>query len=287
MTEEFKTYTPEQHVLNRPGTYIGSTDNETSDAYVREGDRLVINSIRYNPGLAHLFNEVLSNAGDHSEKTGEVSVIKVKVGDTIKIMNDGPGITSEVHHEHGIPVPQLIFGRLFSGSNYDDTQNRTWAGVNGIGVKAVNIFSSRFKVETGQNGIKYTQIWENNMTKVGKPKIEESDWTGTIITYTPDYERFGISQMTDDILFHLTKRVYDIAGVTNPTVKVTLNLKQIPINSSQTYFDTNTTAHHHFYDVKAEKLIDLDNKDIGPINIQKSIPGKKIKSVEVLVKLED
>ena len=64
-------------------------------------------------------------------------------------------------------------------------------------------------------------------------------------------------------------------------------LKQIPINSSQTYFDTNTTDHHHFYDVKGEKLIDLDNKDVGPIIIQKSIPGKKIKSVEVLVKLED
>ena len=31
-------------------------------------------------------------------------------------------------------------------------------------------------------------------------------------------------------------------------------LKQIPINSSQTYFDTNTTAHHHFYDIKAERL---------------------------------
>ena len=64
-------------------------------------------------------------------------------------------------------------------------------------------------------------------------------------------------------------------------------LKQIPINSSQTYFDTNITDHHHFYDVKGEKLIDLDNKDVGPITIQKSIPGKKIKSVEVLVKLED
>ena len=64
-------------------------------------------------------------------------------------------------------------------------------------------------------------------------------------------------------------------------------LKQIPINSSQTYFDTNTKAHHHFYDLQTQKLIDLDNKDIGPINIQKSIPGKKIKSVEVLVKLED
>ncbi len=64
-------------------------------------------------------------------------------------------------------------------------------------------------------------------------------------------------------------------------------LKQIPINSSQTYFDTNITDHHHFYDLKEEKLIDLKNSDVGPINILKKIEGKKIKSVEVLVKLED
>ena len=64
-------------------------------------------------------------------------------------------------------------------------------------------------------------------------------------------------------------------------------LKQIPINSNQTYFDTNISDHHHFYDLKEEKLIDLDNKDVGPINIRKKINGKKIKSVEVLVKLED
>ena len=64
-------------------------------------------------------------------------------------------------------------------------------------------------------------------------------------------------------------------------------LKQIPINSSQTYFDTNISDHHHFYDLKEEKLIDLDNSDVGPINILKKINGKKIKSIEVLVKLED
>ncbi len=64
-------------------------------------------------------------------------------------------------------------------------------------------------------------------------------------------------------------------------------LKQIPINSNQTYFDTNITDHHHFYDLKEEKLIDLENSDVGPINILKNIEGKKIKSVEVLVKLED
>ena len=64
-------------------------------------------------------------------------------------------------------------------------------------------------------------------------------------------------------------------------------LKQIPINSNQTYFDTNVSDHHHFYDLKNEKLIDLENSDVGPINILKRIDGKKIKSIEVLVKLED
>ena len=64
-------------------------------------------------------------------------------------------------------------------------------------------------------------------------------------------------------------------------------LKQIPINTNQTYFDTNISDHHHFYDLKDEKLIDLENSDVGPINILKKIDGKKIKSVEVLVKLED
>ena len=63
-------------------------------------------------------------------------------------------------------------------------------------------------------------------------------------------------------------------------------LKEIPIDSNQSYFDTNVTDHHHFYDISEKKLIDLDEVDVGPINIKKSVPGKKIKSVEVLVKLD-
>ena len=64
-------------------------------------------------------------------------------------------------------------------------------------------------------------------------------------------------------------------------------LKQIPVNSNQTYFDTNITDHYHFYNLKEGKLIDLENSDVGPINIKRKIDGKKIKSIEVLVKLED
>ena len=63
-------------------------------------------------------------------------------------------------------------------------------------------------------------------------------------------------------------------------------LKEIPINSNQSYFDTNVTDHHHFYDLTEKKLIDLEKDEVGAINIQKSIPGKKIKSVEVLVKID-
>ena len=64
-------------------------------------------------------------------------------------------------------------------------------------------------------------------------------------------------------------------------------LKEIPINSDQSYFDTNTSHHHHFYDENQKDLIDLDDADVEPVNINAKIPGKKIKSVEVLVKVED
>ena len=63
-------------------------------------------------------------------------------------------------------------------------------------------------------------------------------------------------------------------------------LKEIAINTSQTYFDTNISVHHHFFDEKERKLIDLENDEVEPIKIKKSIPGKKVKSVEVLVRVD-
>jgi len=62
-------------------------------------------------------------------------------------------------------------------------------------------------------------------------------------------------------------------------------LKEISINSDKTYFDTNTSNHHHFFDENSNELIDLHNNEVGSIKIKKNIPGKKIKSVEVLVKI--
>ena len=63
-------------------------------------------------------------------------------------------------------------------------------------------------------------------------------------------------------------------------------LKQVNIDSNNNYFDTNTSHHHHFFDETNNELIDLNNEDIKKIELKKIIPGKKIKCVEVLVKIE-
>ena len=64
-------------------------------------------------------------------------------------------------------------------------------------------------------------------------------------------------------------------------------LKEIALKGNKTFFDTNTKHHHHFYDEDMSQLVDIDDKNIS-VNYLSKIPiGKKIKSVEVLVKIED
>ena len=62
-------------------------------------------------------------------------------------------------------------------------------------------------------------------------------------------------------------------------------LKEISINSNKTYFDTNVSNHHHFFDENKKELVDLNDNDIGKVKIKKSLSGKKIKSIEVLVRI--
>ena len=64
-------------------------------------------------------------------------------------------------------------------------------------------------------------------------------------------------------------------------------LKEISINTEKSYFDTNVSNHHHFFDESKNELIDLKDSDVGNIEIKKKIFGKKIKSLEILVKIAD
>ena len=62
-------------------------------------------------------------------------------------------------------------------------------------------------------------------------------------------------------------------------------LKEISINSDKSYFDTNTSVHHHFFDEDTNELIDCGEDDVDSVNIKNNITGKKINSVEVLIKV--
>ena len=97
---------------------------------------------------------------------------------------------------------------------------------------------------------------------------------------------FTINDLAKNISNQLNEKI-SLATVYN-TVHAFKNkgyLKEISINSDKSYFDTNITDHHHFFDEDTNELIDCDTDNIEKINIKKNITGKKIKSVEVLIKV--
>jgi len=91
----------------------------------------------------------------------------------------------------------------------------------------------------------------------------------------------------NNILEKNSRKKISLATVYNTVhaLKKKGHLREISINSDKTYFDTNVTSHHHFFDENTNMLIDLKDDEVSPISIKKKILGKKIKSVEVLVKI--
>ena len=97
---------------------------------------------------------------------------------------------------------------------------------------------------------------------------------------------FTINDLVKSITEQLNEKI-SLATVYNTVhaFKKKGYLKEISINSDKSYFDTNTSIHHHFFDEDTNELIDCDQKDVDPINVKKNILGKKINSVEVLIKI--
>ena len=101
-----------------------------------------------------------------------------------------------------------------------------------------------------------------------------------------DTFHFTINDLAKSISNDLNEKI-SLATVYN-TIHAFKNkgyLKEISINSDKSYFDTNITNHHHFFDEDTNQLIDCDNEDIEEIRIKKNITEKKIKSIEVLIKV--
>ena len=234
LEETYKKLTQREHILQRPGMYIGSVKKQLEELWVANDSdpkniKMEKKMIEYSPGFMKIFDEILTNATDHSARDKSVTTIKVDYDITtgeISVQNNGNGIPVEMHKEHNMYIPELIFGNFLSGSNYDDSSTRTGAGTNGIGSKASNVYSKLFIIETVDSNSKkkFIQEFSNNMTERTQPKItSNSSKSYTKITFIPDYSRFEMNSLEPDTVLLMRKRVIDCIACTNENVQIYLN----------------------------------------------------------------
>lgn len=242
------------HILQRPETYVGSITSEEKDMFVVEDTSLkninvVKKKINYNPAFIKLFDEILVNASDQSIRTKKVKIIKINIdNEKISIENDGPSIPIELHDVENVYNPELIFGHLLTGENYDDNQDRVVGGRNGLGAKLVNVFSNKFVVDCCDGKNKYKQIFKNNMRDIGKPNIRESKGSKefTKITYYPEVSRFKLSNIDNDSISLMIKRCLDVA-VYNPKVRVIVNGITLPVKNVKDYMKMHLPNESEFF----------------------------------------
>tara|TARA_B110000008_G_scaffold279796_1_gene328698 strand:+ start:70 stop:3558 length:3489 start_codon:yes stop_codon:yes gene_type:complete len=257
LAKQYQRKTDKQHILDNPDTYIGSVENVDADMWIfdNETQRIIQKNIEYIPGLYKLFDEGIVNARDHVMRMIQspildkrfVSYINANIEEdgTIILSNDGNGIDIAKHPEYDIWIPELIFGHLRTSTNYDKTEKRIVGGKNGFGFKLALIWSTYGKIETIDHtrGLKYEQTFRNNLDIIADPiitKVPKTTKPYTKVLFKPDYSRFGIHGLSPDMIGLLKKRVFDIAAVTDHSikkVKLGFNEELVPVKSFQHYVD--------------------------------------------------
>jgi len=267
MSSDAKKYTKlsqREHILVRPDTYVGSNEITTEELwnYQEDKNKIEKKSIKYNPALLKIFDEALVNASDAAVNDKTCDYIKVEYNKElgyISIENNGENsIPVEVHPDHKVLVPSMIFGELLTSSNYDDKEERTTGGRNGIGIKLANIFSTKFTIDIVdiKRKKKFHQEWLNNMETVGKAKVTDVT-TKTIkpfikVTFYPDFKRFGIDDLNNDHYELFYRRAIDIAGLNNK-LKVYFNDNLIKVNTFKAYIDLHYPNETVYFDESNER----------------------------------
>ncbi|GAB6028206.1 DNA topoisomerase 2-alpha [Chamberlinius hualienensis] len=233
-----------EHILLRPDTYIGSVEPVTQSMWVYDGEEagLVHRDITYVPGLYKIFDEIIVNAADNKQRCPKMDTIKIDINpekNEISVYNNGTGIPVVEHKVEKMFVPSLIFGHLLTSSNYNDEEKKVTGGRNGFGAKLCNIFSLKFSVETShkESGNLFKQVWKNNMSSTNDAAIKPAKGEDyTCIKFTPDLQKFKMTELGKDIVGLMSRRAFDVAGTTK-NVKVYLNGKRLPIKGFKDYVD--------------------------------------------------
>ncbi|MDP6755781.1 MAG: ATP-binding protein, partial [Candidatus Marinimicrobia bacterium] len=259
LSKQYQKKTDRQHILDNPDTYIGAVDEIETNTWVwksnkdddNDNGKIISKTATIIPGLYKLFDEGVVNARDHvirmKNHAGDaahkqVTYIDFSISDdgTITITNDGDGIDVVKHPEYDIWIPELIFGHLRTSTNYNKDEKKIIGGKNGFGFKLALIWSTWGRIETIDHvrKLKYIQEFEDNLNTRSTPVITKCRTKPyTKVSFKPDYARFGIDGLSEDMTSVMMRRIYDIAAVTDKTVKVKYNSQAISVKHFQHYVD--------------------------------------------------
>ena len=255
--EKYKELSERDHCLLRPGMWIGSIKDEERQSFVYDDKqgKMTMEDITYAPAMLKLFDEVISNSCDEFRRKDNMGLTQIEVtidlsekAENYITIRDNGGIPIVMHKDAKMYVPEFIFGRLRTSSNYDDTEDRNVIGTNGVGAGLVNVFSKVFNIESADGKNRLIVEWTDNMGKKSKPKVDPSKKHYTQTSFLIDFDRFDQNKkgITEDFIKIMHKRCIDAAAA-NLGLKVIFNVVDV-LN------DTHTTEWKF---KKFEEYIDL------------------------------
>ena len=223
--QKYRKLSDIEHVLLRPGMYVGSTKSREEEIYVLGDEgKFEKRKLTYNPAFLKIFDEIVSNSVDEhrrNPKLNEIEVTVDPVNNSVCIRDNG-GIPVVKHAEHDEWIPELIFSNLKAGSNFNDDEERLVAGTNGVGSTLTNIFSKVFRIETADKKNVFVQTFSNNMRDRSEAAVAKSREGFTEIFFEPDLERFGMTKIDSDHIQIMRKRCIDLAAC-NQSLKISFN----------------------------------------------------------------
>ena len=246
---EYEWLSGKDHVKKRVGMYVGSHNITTITGIgfnYDESNKLTASDYECitSPVIFKLFDEAVSNALDNSRKHESQKYIKASVNkDTgvFSVTNDAANIPIDLWEGSNRYVPEILFSELNSGSNFSDDRGST-IGMNGLGITVTNILSEWFEINIVNLDCnkKYKQMFKNNASVIGIPKISEiakADKRSCVtISWKPDFARFGIVLPLDTNTVKLLEtRMYDIAACSRSNLSIYFNDSKISVKSMKDY----------------------------------------------------